>query len=253
MLPKYIKSNKFLLTNNIYNTVFKFCGSDNEDSYQENLEKMPPDWIYRQTPVTYTTNSDGYRTAEFSTIDWRNSIVLFGCSNVFGIGVDDAAMLSSQLQQLTGIPVVNMGLGSTSMTYAYYNQLILFEIEPKPFAVVNVWPAPDRMCSFTPDRVINHGSWNLPTENKKNTDTIAKLKDIDCFITNNNVHSHFARLAAKNLWKNTKYYECSYFPHAGKQLNVPVLQRIDKARDCMHPGIKSHELASSHIAQALNL
>jgi hypothetical protein len=253
MLPEYIKSGNFLpsqYTNLQSFPVLNFIGTDNEDDYNANLEKMPPDWIYRQTPITYTLNSDGYRTTEFSTIDWCNSIVLFGCSNVFGMGVDDSSTLSSQLQQLTGIPVINMGLAATSMTHALYNQLILSEIEPNPLAIVNVWTVINRMCAFIPDKVINHGRWDLVEEG---FDEMKQLEIINYKTTTAATHSYFARLAAKNLWKNTKYYECSFFPLSAEQLNIPLLLFNDEARDGRHPGVMSHLNAAKQIAQALNL
>jgi hypothetical protein len=253
MLPEYIKSGKFLPSKYVNFESFpklKFIGTDNEYVYNANLEKMTSDWVYRNTPVTYTLNSDGYRTDEFSTIDWRNSIVLFGCSHVFGMGVDDSATLSSQLQRLTGIPVVNMGLGGVSMTHAFYNQLILSEIEPNPLAVVNIWTVIERMCAFMPDRVINHGHWDLVEEG---FDEMKQLEIINYKTTTAATHSYFARLAARNLWKDTKHYECSYISHTAEHLNIPLLVNYDEARDCAHPGVMSHSIAAKQIAQALNL
>lgn len=231
----------------------RFISADTEELYKQNLKKMSSDWIYRQTPVIYTINSGGYRTAEFNTIDWSNSIVLFGCSNVFGTGVHDTATISSQLQQLTSIPVVNMGLPASSMVHSYYNQLILSEIEPKPRAIVNIWTSPERICSFTTNRIINNGPWDLRDANIQVTVPRGGLSHIDYITTNAAVHSHFARISARNLWRNTAYYECSYFDHTAKQLNIKQLQIVDKGRDDKHPGVLSHELSAKHIAQALNL
>jgi len=66
-----------------------FAVSDTEELFNHNLKIMPQDWFYRTNPVNYTVNSQGYRTEEFEKIDWAQSVVIFGCSTVFGTGVSD--------------------------------------------------------------------------------------------------------------------------------------------------------------------
>lgn len=57
----------------------------------------------------YTVNSQGYRCPEFDAIDWENSIIFFGCSHVFGIGLLDHETVANQLSLILNCPVINLG------------------------------------------------------------------------------------------------------------------------------------------------
>ena len=104
---------------------YNFVGGDNEKFYKENLLKLPENWEYRNKKVNYTLNKHNYRTDDFRKIDWLNSVVVFGCSNVFGIGVDDTDTVSFNLSKLINRPVINMGCPGTSIKFSFHNNLIL--------------------------------------------------------------------------------------------------------------------------------
>lgn len=182
----------------------KFWGMDSKRNFEKNLKKFPKDWYYRNNDVTYTVNSLGYRAPEFDQVDWRNSIVMFGCSCVFGDGVDDEDTIPSQLSRIVGKPVINMGVGGTGMSFSYHNSLILKEFYPAPLAVVYFWPSFGRTSLYNNDgSIMNLGPW-------------VEGRDLDFvkdWVENGNgkTQSYFLRLSAKNIWEHHSiFYDLSW-------------------------------------------
>lgn len=240
-----IKDNKFLPVNtsNIFN---KFVGTDNESSFKKNLAVQPNDWVYRSKPVNYNLNKDFYRTYEFETIDWTNSIVIFGCSCVFGVGLDEEDTLSRQLSKLLNKPVINIGVPASGIFYSLYNSIILSEGYPTPQAVVHLWTDYDRSTYFKKQEIINGGPWNMKlgdytdawTQNPYNTKT----------------HAVFASKISKQMWQEkTKYYEASFFRKTAELIECDYIDFNADARDFMHPGIDSIYNAAVKIAENLKL
>ena len=71
--------------------------------------------------VSYKLNSQGYRCPEWNDIDWASSHLLFGCSVVQGIGLNDADTLDQELVKLLNEPVVNLGVGGGSLPFILAN------------------------------------------------------------------------------------------------------------------------------------
>lgn len=188
-----------------------FSGSDTKQLFEKNLKVQPKNWYYRNNKVNYTLNSLGYRTREFDQIDWKKSIVIFGCSVVYGDGVTDEHTISYFLEQLTGIPVINMGIGGSSIQTALHNSIILrdsgYEI---PKAIIYHWTEFGRFHGYTSDYVFHMGSWSekdlTPVGfNSKQNLTAFNLMNIK---------------AIRNLWKNkTIYYEGTIFDSQAKLIN----------------------------------
>jgi len=83
--------------------------------FEENF--LPPQMenVYpRINPINYRVNSYGYRCPEFDTINWENSYVLLGASNIFGEGVLENETISHYLQEMLGEPVINLGFAAAS-------------------------------------------------------------------------------------------------------------------------------------------
>ena len=173
-----------------------FCPSDSKELFEQNLKTKPEDWYYRTHEVKYTLNSLGYRTREFNDIDWKESIVMFGCSYVFGIGVTDEHTISYFLEQLSGRPVINMGVGGGSIQTALHNSIILNDSKyPTPKAVVHILTALDRYQLYGNNFVFHYGQWDI---------SVGKFQTPDNMIPFNLMNIKMIR----NLWKNkTIYYE----------------------------------------------
>ena len=218
----------------------KFSGFDTEELYQKHLLSQPTDWYYRNNDITYTVNSQGYRTVEFNQIDWTNSIVFIGCSNVYGVGIDDSHTLDKELSKLTNCPVINLGAGGTSIEFSLYNSVILRELYPTPKAVIQLWTGIHRYTQFLlDDKVFNHGSWNYQIDDKYNTEI------------NLTMHGYLNIKSSKYMWSDTNYYEASYFIDTAELVNCDKLRKIDLARDLSHPGIESNKLAAKQIYEKL--
>jgi hypothetical protein len=230
----------------------KFWALDSKKNFEENLKKLPQDWYYRTHDVTYTVNSLGYRAPEFKEIDWANSVVMFGCSTVFGDGVDDNDTIPAQLSKIINKPVINLGAGGSSMDWSFHNSLILKEWFPTPLAVVHIWTDPSRILIYNRDTPQRTGVWDTNT-----------MRGLQNWIVEENIltRAYFTRLAAKNIWKNIiPYYDLSWSPvtvDATGCNDVPEESKTanstykDLARDLCHQGPKSLEIIAKDIADNL--
>lgn len=219
-----------------------FFGSDDYDRYQLNLKNQPEDWYYRHNNVKYTLNSHGYRTKEFKDIDWKNSIVIFGCSYIFGTGIDDSNTISIFLQNMLNIPVINMGMGGSSIQFALHNSLMLYKKYGTPKAVIYGMPGITRYLLYQRNYI----------QSKLGYEDTPNNKAIDHLIPFNLINASLIR----NLWEDKcKYYEFSMFPTTAKALGCDSYLPIpdDYARDMSHPGIKSNKLIAKKIYKSLNL
>lgn len=231
---------------NLLNISSKFCGNDSEKSYLHNLNLQPSDWYYRNNNVHYTLNSNGYRAPEFKSVNWEDSVVIFGCSHVFGTGVDDDYTLCSQLERLINRPVINMGVAATSISFSLYNSLILAKTCPIPKAVIQIWSSYNRCLRFTNNGIENYGSWNYEPNN---------------FFDQWNVESNSASSAimcrelSNQVWSNkTSYYEATMFDcTASIFTNCFQMEYLDRARDLLHPGNNTYKMFATHIADQLTL
>jgi hypothetical protein len=190
-------------------------------------------------------NKHGYRTVEFDSVDWANSIVIFGCSNVYGIGVGEEDTLSSQLSKITKLPVINMGVGGSSMEYSLYNSVVLKDHYPTPKAVVQIWSSLSRTTYYTKKNVTHHGTWGMKPNDYMD------LYSTDP--THGLVHGLMYQSISKQLWGNTKYYETSFFDDTVNKLNMPSLTWCDAARDLKHPGRKTLYKLAAQIAASIKV
>lgn len=240
-ITSLVKKNQFLPVDS--NVGPNFSGTDTKELFEKNLKTLPLDWEYRNKIIKYTLNSNGYRTKEFKKIDWANSIVVFGCSDVFGDGLDDEDTICSQLEKITGIPVINMGIGGSSITYSLHNSIILKDGYPTPRAVVHLWTDYNRTVYYRRNHVQSYGSWNLEKNNYMDVWSSSKHHGA--------THALMASITNKHLWNNTSYYEASFWDENSKLLNCDYLQAIDTARDLSHPGPKTARSVASQIADNL--
>lgn len=239
-----IRKGVFLPSGNAPNSMFN--GTDSEELFKSNLLAQPIDWFYRNNPIEYKTNTNGYRTAEFDSIDWANSIVIFGCSHVFGVGLHEEDTIASQLAKITATPVINMGMGASSIEYSLYNSIILNQHYPTPKAVVQIYSSIDRTTYYGKKNVTHHGPWNMKKYNYMD------LYSNDA--THAKVHASMAQMITRQLWSDkTKLYEASFLLDASENLQVFLCKTIDKARDFSHPGPITAGLVASHIATNLKL
>jgi hypothetical protein len=235
-----IRNNQFLPASQGIDT--EFARTDNKKLFEKHLKSMPATWYYRLNQVNYTVNSENYRTDEFDTIDWSQSIVIFGCSNVFGTGITDEDTISANLSKITNRPVINMGMGGTSMHFAMHNSTILRNRYTIPYAVVHIWSSIERCMLYEEDCITSL----TPADRNNNF-----LTDHWCMdIVNPHVHGLFIQAAERLKWQNLcRFYEATFFEHTASTLGCDLLQCIDKARDNMHPGRETAAITALSIAR----
>lgn len=217
---------------------------DSKQCYESILSNAAPDWHYRLNPITYTVNSQRYRCDDFSKIDWNNSIVIFGCSFVFGVGVDDADTLSNKLSNQLGLNVINLGVNGASQHFNLYNMILLKNHNITPKAFIHVWPESRRTLEIdSNDTVATGGPWNnyrLPKEVPYEKVFYSHRTHIHAF--------SFNIMNANLLANSTPIIHASFHVDnvklQPKELGVTLLPTVDKARDNRHPGIASYESAA---------
>lgn len=233
-----------------------WCEPDTVELFKQNLRNQPRDWHYRHHKVYYNINSQGYRTKEFTEIDWENSIIIFGDSMVFGIGVSEEETLSGQLEQMTGIPAINLGIPGSSSTFTLHNTVLYLQSFPPPKYVVYMWSDISRFLIYH-ERFIKHlGEWNAD----KDEFSEQWCKD---FI-NSTIHLKMNVKTVRELWKQKKtpYYEFSFFNTASYAIGCEFFEQIDFGRDvkkldngyhAVHPGRKTYKMVAEKIIAEFNL
>lgn len=257
-LPDYIEKNIFLPANflthfELKKNIFskqersnRFSLGDSPEEFEKNLKNNSKDWHYRTKEIFYNVNSNGYRTDEWNNIDWKNSVVIFGCSCTAGIGVAEDETISYYLSKILNRPVINMGVPSTSMQFSLINSAILSEKFPTPYAVVHNWTTIDRTLIFKKSEVCNVGPWDADL---KNLFYEAWLQDAYNPILN----SKFIGSIAKNMWKDRcRYYSISYFEETAHFTESDWVEIDNQARDCIHPGRGSNFEMARKIAENID-
>ena len=200
-------------------------------------------------------NSMGYRAPEFDTVSWKDSIVIFGCSNVFGIGLSKDDTIGAQLERLVGIPVINLGVPSGSIKICMLNQLALHEIEERPRAVVNCWTSSYRTVLWDDNsNWPNHiGHWILDerTSGHGMLETNNTLWSKIMSDRNRQIEAIYNKRLADVLWKKTKHAEITFFPDIQKLFGIPCVTLDDHGTDNAHPGPKTALKVAKEIAHQL--
>jgi hypothetical protein len=225
-----------------------FYPIDTRVRYQHNLQSQPSDWIWRNRSVTYTLNSQGYRAPEFDSINWSSSILCFGCSMTFGIGVDDSETWPHYLEQIVGIPCINLSVAGGSIQLNWANSVKLQTQSVRPRAVVYYWPNVNRSCEFIEggQRVINWGPWSQPV-----SDLTVPGASSSAWVLNPLYAATMAQLMISSLQWGCPCINLTW----GRDLALVrhYLNVLDSARDLVHPGPFSHQRMAQLIASELGV
>jgi len=175
-------------------------------------------------PATYRTN--------LNSVDWKESVVVFGCSMVYGEGLEEKDSIPFHLSNMLNCPVINMGVTGSSINFSLYNQLALYNQCSAPKGVINIWTEHNRSSYYTKNSIVNYGPWNT---------TMHSYGDL---WTADSVHGEtqaiMAQVILKNLWKDVPYYEATFFKKTQQLLGcdqlVGHMNDTDYASDGEHPG-----------------
>lgn len=235
----------------IPNNIVEFCGTDSKDLFDKNINKKESSWYYRTNKVEYKFNHAGYRTDEWKDIDWSNSIVVFGGSDVLGVGLIESDTISSQISRMLGRTTVNLGAGGTSMFFSFYNSVILKKHFPTPWAVVHIWSSVDRFVYFDDKNISILGPWELQNKffNRNPTNTLYNYWSKSKSNTLN--QTAYMPFVSPIIWNNTRFYQASFFEETSNNNNIDFLQFYDHARDDIHIGKETAYNTASIICNNL--
>lgn len=244
----YLKANRLLpQVHDTPSCVEKFSGYDSAELFSDNLQRQDALWKYRTKEVTYVLNNQSYRAPEWNTIDWENSAVILGCSNVFGVGLAEDETISYQLSLLLNRPVINLGVGSSGMSFTMHNSVLLNKNFPTPWAVINVWSDPFRIHEFIDERFIKHYTANSSDDENQSFQRIWGDSEI-----NPEMYSYFACKATEAIWSSkTKYLSYSHWVPLDSSIKSLPYIHGDLARDLAHPGSLTAVATAEVLALAL--
>jgi hypothetical protein len=251
-MPKYLGDGDDLIKNHFLpkgNT--NYCWPDEEDEFKKNLLTQPDDWRYRTKEVVYTFNSHGYRVEkEFDEVDWKNAIVVFGCSMVFGQGVSNDETLPYFLGKLFNREVVNLGVPSCSNEFMLDNAIRMKNKYGIPYAMVMMWTLSNRLPYYGEESVKHLGMWGNFESNELGH------ADYNCIVNNlyYNKSNEFTRLyntlqIGREIFADkTNYFDGSFFcetAHYGKCYDRFGFK--NGARDLVHAGPEDLERIANEI------
>lgn len=226
-MEKLIKFNNIVLIQGHHlSGTFEFDEADSLELFQANLKSQPLDWRWRTESIKYTYNNQGYRALEWDRYDWNNSIIIFGCSTVFGTGVKFSETIGEQLSNLCNIPVINLGRGGSGTMYHWANSVNLRKSNISPRAVVYVWPDSTRCLEFKDTTGVHVNSWGAwDSFPNFGASWVMHESHGDCY-------RNYVIDNCDLLW-NCPVYHFSRFPINNATFLPPG---SDTARDLIHPG-----------------
>jgi hypothetical protein len=221
-----------------------FIGTDSKKLFIDNFKTQPADWEWKTRSITYNNNSQGYRCAEFDQIDWDSSILLFGCSMAYGIGMDYERTIGQQLSRLLAAPVVNLARTGTSYTFNWINSIQLCAAGVRPRAVVYIWPDSYRSSRFyseDPLQVQHRGVWNYDGK---------ELADQGYPLHHQHM-AHYQSLSLQHMW-SCPVTQWTWVTEE----QMPLVKQLPQcaqghARDLMHPGAETLTTYAETIAEDL--
>lgn len=229
-------------------TSYKWFSYDDQATFESNLKTQPAEWMWRNREVKYTVNSQHYRCPEWNDIDWTNSVLMLGCSMVFGLGLDDEQTITASLSRKLEMPVINLGVTGTSAMFQWINTTKLIEQCVTPKRVIYIWPHHFRVTDIlgsTEHKTC--GRWNFKTH-----DLARAWNDRD-------VHSlEYVKLCIDSTtqqWRcpTNHYTFCldtgTYLPNVHR---FGFSEYIDYSRDTQHPGPRTIETWAEKIVEDIN-
>jgi hypothetical protein len=252
-LPEYLDNGEDILKNYFLpKGKMPYCWLDEIEEYKRNLLTQPEDWHYRNKEVVYTFNSYGYRVEkEFDSIDWKNAIVVFGCSMVFGQGVSDDETLPYYLSKLFNREVINLGVPSCSNEFILDNAIRMKKKYGLPYGMIMMWTLSNRLPYYGEKAIKHLGMWgNNEKHNQK------YHADYDALVGNlyYDKSNEFSRLyntiqSGREIFADkTNYFDGSFFnetAHFGKCFDRYGFK--NDARDLVHAGPKDLERIANEI------
>jgi hypothetical protein len=242
-------------------TTIDWCSVDSQQAYNQNSIIEGPQWEYASKKVSYSLNEYGYRTENLDKINWKESVVIIGDGNVFGIGINESDTMCSLLSKKINKPVINLGVPASSHQLMLYNSINLLDNKIKPLAVILLFADPTRYTHFNSEAnfIIPLGQWILQNSTIQHTVRLSKSKAMTDFYTtymqDNNAEEYgiMSAISTEAVWKAANVATLSYASYFSAMSNrfKCLLERVDRSRDLNHPGILTNLLWTEEIYKDL--
>jgi len=240
----------------------RYCAGDSPCKLADNIKKQPKDWKYATKEVYYRSNSSGYRTYEWNDIDWKEAIVIFGCSCTYGVGQAQDETIDYYLERLTKRQVINLGVPGGSNSLMLQNASTMVKRFGMPYGVVMNWTTADRTRYFHKRGFHDVGPWDMnhkgfvPDPHEKKEQPV-RIQDYYTMMYlnpfNESMQLYYNALAADAIFEgNTRYIKISYFDTSAHITRSEKFFKIDNgARDLIHPGSENSKTVARYIYSRL--
>lgn len=212
----------------------KWLRIDSEIAYQKNLEnqkQLLADLGWLDTHFDYTFNSLGFRCTEFA--EGSKNIITLGCSVTMGIGMPQSMSWPQLIAAELKLHCYNLGLGGhnndTAFRLAHY-----YIPKLKPKIVILLSPEQSRFEIWDKTGYRTLGPW------------LDQDKTYRRWIEND-LNSELNREKNCIAIKQIAESNGSKF----LVMNSSDIERVDLARDLMHPGCLSNKLTANRLLELL--
>lgn len=245
---------------------------DTEKLWNKNRKRLGIKWLYYDIrDIEYNHNNYGYRAKEFANYRWSESVLFFGCSHVYGIGIRLEDTIPALYSKLNNCETINMGIPGGGIETIHHNTHALIEKKYIPKKVVIIWPDIHRYLVYTGvdfssgQTPSNLGSWttnrfrhdwmryvtypeNYITKSyllQKSIIKVWQLEGVQVYHFNNYGGSSLTRILQQQYPVSRRSYHqrSNYFDLQSLQFPEP----IDKARDILHFGVKTNKMYAEYI------
>lgn len=206
--------------------------------------------MFNMTPIDkyghrVGNNTQGWRSPHnFDCVNWKDAVLVFGCSHVWGQALAYEDSLCAQLERKINRPVINLGIMGAGPKFAIETAIQLKNIygihlvDRRPKAVIHVWShylrrhyQIDGLNRVRQSHIIDY-----------EPDTPVTLEQLNW--------------EAQLFWDNWKYLwpeptqqlNYTFFSDSGKMYNLPVVTQLDWASDNAHYGPLTHAALAEKIA-----
>jgi hypothetical protein len=132
-----------------------FYGTDNADDFKINQTRLPSEWMYNTTDISYNFNSAGLRMdKEISDVN-SNYLIAFGCSHTLGVGVALKDSWPYLMAQELNMDYINSAVSGSSIklnVINFFNMLSTVKELPKIVAIA--WPSSVRYTWYSKEQFL---------------------------------------------------------------------------------------------------
>ncbi len=225
----------------------KWCQSDSEEIFDEHMKDAKSrakleEYGWTKDNVSYTFNSDGFRSEEF-TYEPDDSVLFLGCSLTAGIGIDLENTWTYKVASSFGLRHYNLGIGSGSSDTCFR---LAHHWIPKlrPKYVMMLTPSHTRKEVLMGNEIVNcmANMTYVPD---------GKIKDFYTYWLMHPANAEMNHL--KNVMGVQSICDSTRVPLVEINSNILAMSRMVTAgRDLMHPGREWNERVAQTFMKKLS-